>query len=235
MAYPLINQGLINGSDALIDAGDVVRSFKPMRFGGRIYLRLFTEQEEMPLFPASGLAPARFGSATLAQILSAQGLGAAQFGVPEVVLLGMEATLPATGFVAAAFGQPAAHLAITVPDVAGAIPVRFGATVAAFSVAVAGLHAGGFGVPSMVRDAKTASLRPVRFGKTAAHFSHGAQSLQSAGFGRPAVKHGRVDAQVVGVVPVVFGTPALGGYGLRARTACPVQFGRPTLSRSTPC
>lgn len=233
MAYPLINQGLINGADAPADVGHVVRAFKPVRFG-RASVELFLQEEEL-ILPAVALMPARFGNAKLVHNMPAQGLWAAQFGVPEVVLLGVDATLPATGFVAAAFGQPAAHLAITAPAATGAMPVRFGATVAAFSVAVAGLHAGGFGVPSMVRDAKTAALRPVRFGKTAAHFSHGAQSLQGAGFGRPAVKHGRVDAQVVGAVPVVFGIPALGGYGLRARTTCPAQFGRPTLSRSTTC
>lgn len=158
------------------------------------------------------------------------------FGDIELALVVDGVTLPASGFTVPTFGVPALEQVLEAQASPWQVPVQFGRATAAMSYRAASVSGCSFGIPAMEFDSKTESLKPVRFGAVVMHVAHPAQGRHFGRFGAiRGLTHGAVEAAPEQVAGVVFGVPALGGYGLRARTTCPVQFGRVTLSRSKPC
>jgi hypothetical protein len=231
MTYPLINGELINGaesSDAYTDTG----SIGPARFG---------THQAVALQSAAPLAPVRFGMPRVKEgtdrVAEPVPLQPSRFGqliaAPGVRPPAVSADV--AGLRPVRFGIPSAASKASAGPVAGLGPARFGAAHVVVQQAVAGLGPTRFGAPGAGASASVLSLRPASFGLPHAVFLVAPAPLLAGRFGMPSIHIGEVSAQVLGLQPVGFGTPWVGGLALRARPLAPARFGRPTADRGQAC
>jgi hypothetical protein len=169
-------------------------------------------------FAIDSLAPVRFGTPEV------------QFGMlPGGVTMQAQSLRPVT------LGRPSLHAVLHVGPASSLAPARFGLPRLAVGLGVQSLRTVGLGVPTLVTVAHVDSLQPVSFGGPALKIGFGVAALQAGRLGTPRLQLAGLSFTPESLQPVSCGSPALGGMAMRARTLCPVRFGRPTLDRGAAC
>lgn len=189
---------------------------------------------------ARALRPAAFGVPSAVELMVAGPIASLQsvrFGMP--MALGGQ---PPAAWVRLAdslkpvrFGVPALTTSLQVGPVASLQLALFGMPALHCAMPAASLVVGVFGAHQLAIDARSSSLRPVRFG--VGHVVHrlGAASLRRVRFGPVSVRLSGLTMPAASFHPAHFGVPLLGGTALRARSMCPVRFGRPMVDRGDIC
>lgn len=227
MAYPLINQGVINGALARADTGMRVQSLQPVRFG-------------TPGIPVrvQSLRPVQFGTPRLkGQEMYPESLAPVRFGTPEVQfgMLPGGMTMQAQSLRPVALGRPSLQAVLHVGPAPSLTPARFGQAWLAERLGVQSLHPVSFGTPALTMAAQVGSLHPVRWGGPTLQMGFHGGGLRAGRCGTPRLQLAGLSFTPESLQPVNCGSPALGGMAMRVRTLCPAYFGRPTLDRGAAC
>lgn len=184
-----------------------------------------------------GIPLAQWGDAPEGTEAPAQSLRPVLFGLPEL-RLGVEPVAvmaPAQSMFPVHFGVPSRYSRLQLGPVPGLQPTHFGAVVMALTLRAQSLQPVRMGQHGLDTGARSTPLQPVRFGTPMLSVRCYAASLRTGRFGSVRVLMGEFSSPASSLLPVSFGVASLGGVGLRARTMCPVSFGRPVLDRGSSC